>query len=221
MPAASPTAAVRSMPKMPPDLAIFRANTSAPPMRASSIASSGPHTASSAMIGTTKRAASRASAARCSRGVGCSIRSMPAASSMAMPVAASASFQAWFTSTVTRARSPSARLIAATWATSSRTARRPILSLKVLWRRASSSCSASAISRPVSPLARVHSAGSVSRTAPPSSVASGTPRRLPCASSNAVSRAHLAKRLPRATLFRRAMAACTLAASWPTSAGAR
>jgi hypothetical protein len=73
----------------------------------------------------------------------------------------------------------------------------------------------------VSPLASVQSTGSVSRTAPPSSVASGTSRRLPCASSMADSSADLANRLPRATLFRRAIAACTLVASWPTSAGAR
>ena len=81
--------------------------------------------------------------ARLARGMGCSIRSTPAASSRAMAPAASASFQAWFTSTVTRARSPSACLMRETWATSSDTGRRPTFSLNVLWRRLGSSDSAS------------------------------------------------------------------------------
>ena len=92
-----------------------------PPVRAAT---------SSAIIGTVKRAARRASAARLARATGCSTRATPAASSAAMPHLAVLSSHAWFTSTRTLARSPSARLIAATCATSSAGVRAPIFSLK-------------------------------------------------------------------------------------------
>ena len=56
-------------------------------------------------------------------------------------------------------------------------------------------CSASAMSLAVSPLARVQATGRASRTRPPSSSDSGMLRRRACASSSAVSSAHLAKRV--------------------------
>ena len=54
--------------------------------------------------------------ARSARGSGCSIRSTPASASSAAPRSAVTASQAWFTSTRTDARSPSARLMAVTWA---------------------------------------------------------------------------------------------------------
>ncbi len=66
-----------------------------------------------------------------------------------------ASLQAWLMSTRIDARSPSAFLMAATWAMLAFGSPLPIFSLKIRWRRFASISSASAMSRPVSPLASV------------------------------------------------------------------
>ncbi|MNV84525.1 hypothetical protein D3C71_1784040 [compost metagenome] len=97
----------------------------------------------------------------------------------------------------------------------------PIFSLKMRWRRRSSIFSASAMSFSVSPLARVQATGSASRTRPPSNSLTGRPRRLPWASSNAVSIPDLAKVLPRMLRSRRNIAALTLPLSWPINSGAK
>ena len=74
----------------------------------------------------------------------------------------------------------------------------PIFSLNTRWRRISSMCWASAISRAVSPLARVRPPPGCRAHA--SSSLTGRPRRLPWASSNALSSPDLAKVLPLANL---------------------
>ncbi|MNZ90402.1 hypothetical protein D3C78_1093620 [compost metagenome] len=111
--------------------------------------------------------------------------------------------------------------MAITCARSRSTSPAPIFNLKIRWRRRSSICSASAMSLAVSPLARVQATGSESRTRPPSNSLTGSPRRLPWASSKAVSIPDLAKVLPRMLRSRRSMAALMLHASWPSSSGAK
>jgi hypothetical protein len=76
----------------PPACEIFSAYTSAAAPEARSKASIASWTASSAMMGTSKRAASRARARRLRRATGCSISATPAASRAAMPRTAVGSF---------------------------------------------------------------------------------------------------------------------------------
>ena len=127
---------------------------------------------------------------------GCSIRSTPASRSSGRQAEAVASLQAWLMSTRTEARSPSACLIAATWAMLALGSPLPIFSLKMLWRRFASISSASAMSRAVSPLASVQATGNRSCWRPPKKSETGRKLRLPIASSRAVSTALLAKWLP-------------------------
>ncbi|MCY1448403.1 hypothetical protein D9M71_650660 [compost metagenome] len=155
------------------------------------------------------------------REIGCSIRSMPFSPSTWQPRMACDSSQYWLTSTRTLAWSPRAFLIATTCLRSCSSGLAPIFSLKMRWRRISSICSASAMSRAVSPLARVQATSRLSRTRPPSSSLTGRPRRLPWASSSALSMPDLAKVLPLAILSSFCMAALMLPASRPSSAGAR
>ncbi|MNQ95819.1 hypothetical protein D3C85_1113930 [compost metagenome] len=77
------------------------------------------------------------------------------------------------------------------------------------------------MSRAVSPLAKVQATSRLSRTRPPSSSLTGRPRRLPWASSKALSIPDLAKVLPLASLSSLSMAALMLSAGRPISAGAR
>ncbi len=221
IPAASAIAALRSTARGPPFLAIFRANTGAAPSRARWKASSTLSMASSAMIGAPPRLLRRARPTRLWRAMGCSIRAMPLSPSVAQARWATPSSQAWLTSTRTLARSPRARLMAIAWATSASTSPAPIFSLKCRWRRRSSIRPASSMSRPVSPLARVQATSRLSCRRPPSSSLTARPRRLPWASSKAVSTAERAKVLPLMCRSRRCIAAFTLSAGWPSSNGAK
>ena len=173
------------------------------------------------MIGAGLRRFRRTCPERLAREIGCSIRSIPWSPSTWQPRMAWDSSQYWLTSTRTLARSPRAFLIASTCLRSCSSGLAPIFNLKMRWRRRSSICSASAMSRAVSPLARVQATSRLSRTRPPSNSLTASPRRLPWASSNALSIPDLAKVLPLAILSRLCMAALILAAGLPTSIGAR
>ncbi|MNH06687.1 hypothetical protein D3C79_660630 [compost metagenome] len=173
------------------------------------------------MIGAGLRWFRRTWPPRLMREIGCSIRSMPLSPSTWQARRAWDSSQYWLTSTRTLALSPSSRLIATTCLRSCATGLAPIFSLNTRWRRISSMCWASAMSRAVSPLARVQATSRLSRTRPPSSSLTGRPRRLPCASSKALSIPDLAKVLPLASLSSLSMAALMLSAGRPISAGVR
>ena len=219
MPAASAMAATCCAACSPPDCSVLTANTSAAASRASANAEMGPVSDSSAITAMGWRPLSRAMAS--ADATGCSTSSQPASARPARPCWASSSLQAMFTSTRTAPRSPRAFLMAATWATSAATLRRPIFSLKVLCRRSASMRSASSMSLAVSPEASVQATGRLSRTRPPSSCDTGSPVRWPSASNKAVSTAHLAKRFSLMALLSLAMRAGTWLASAPTSNGAK
>ena len=84
-----------------------------------------------------------------------------------MPLIASSSDQARFTSTRIETSLPNACLIANTCSTSCSTGREPILSLNVLWRLAAIIFCASAMSFSVSPDASTHNTGTELRRRPP------------------------------------------------------
>ena len=94
-----------------------------------------------------------------------------------MPLIASSSDHARFTSTRIEMSEPSACLIARTCSTSSSTRREPILSLKILWRLASIIFRPSAISFSVSPDANTQSTGKLSRKRPPNTSERGKSKR--------------------------------------------